>query len=139
MPTNSSELELFHYGIKGMKWGVRRKRGDDGRVNASPAPRPRGSADYEETRRVQQKPVYKMSNQELQRVNQRLQLERQYNQLTSSSIQSGEAHVKKALSTITLANNVYSAYKSPVGQMVVKTVKNQVFKRRKSSALALMP
>lgn len=139
MSTNSSELELFHYGIKGMKWGVRRKRGDDGRVNASPAPRPRGSDDYEEARRVRQKPVYKMSNQELQRANQRLQLERQYNQLTSSSIQSGEAHVKKALSTITLANNVYSAYKSPVGQMVVKTVKNQVFKRRKSSALALMP
>lgn len=29
---HSSDLELFHYGVKGMKWGVRRPEGPDGRV-----------------------------------------------------------------------------------------------------------
>lgn len=32
---DSENLELFHYGIKGMKWGVRRKEGSDGTVGSS--------------------------------------------------------------------------------------------------------
>lgn len=32
----SNDLELFHYGIKGMKWGVRRKDGPDGTVSSNP-------------------------------------------------------------------------------------------------------
>lgn len=28
----AEDLELFHYGVKGMKWGVRRKEGPDGLV-----------------------------------------------------------------------------------------------------------
>lgn len=36
MTTETSEdLELFHYGIKGMKWGVRRKEGPDGTVSSN--------------------------------------------------------------------------------------------------------
>lgn len=31
----SEDLELFHYGIKGMKWGVRRKEGPDGTVSSN--------------------------------------------------------------------------------------------------------
>lgn len=31
---SSEELELFHYGIKGMKWGVRRPDGPDGTVSS---------------------------------------------------------------------------------------------------------
>lgn len=31
----SNDLELFHYGIKGMKWGVRRKEGSDGTVSSA--------------------------------------------------------------------------------------------------------
>lgn len=36
MQTNptAEDLELFHYGIKGMKWGVRRKEGSDGTVGS---------------------------------------------------------------------------------------------------------
>lgn len=30
----SKDLELFHYGIKGMKWGVKRPEGSDGRVSS---------------------------------------------------------------------------------------------------------
>lgn len=32
---DSENLELFHYGIKGMKWGVRRKEGPDGTVGSA--------------------------------------------------------------------------------------------------------
>ena len=34
----TEDLELFHYGVKGMRWGVRRKEGPDGRVVKSKAP-----------------------------------------------------------------------------------------------------
>lgn len=32
----SNDLELFHYGVKGMKWGVRRKVGSDGLAVGKP-------------------------------------------------------------------------------------------------------
>lgn len=32
---NSEDLELFHYGVKGMRWGVRRKEGPDGTVSSA--------------------------------------------------------------------------------------------------------
>lgn len=39
---NSEDLELFHFGVKGMRWGVSRKDTDgDGRVNG-PAPGAKG-------------------------------------------------------------------------------------------------
>lgn len=34
----AEDLELFHYGVKGMRWGVRRKEGPDGRVVKSKTP-----------------------------------------------------------------------------------------------------
>lgn len=34
----AEDLELFHYGVKGMKWGVRRKEGPDGLVVKSKTP-----------------------------------------------------------------------------------------------------
>lgn len=37
MTTKANEEFLAHYGAKGMKWGVRRKRGADGKVGGSPA------------------------------------------------------------------------------------------------------
>ena len=36
MAVESKDLELFHYGVKGMKWGVRRKVGSDGLVEGKP-------------------------------------------------------------------------------------------------------
>lgn len=35
MSEKSEDLELFHYGVKGMKWGVSRPEGPDGRIKKS--------------------------------------------------------------------------------------------------------
>ena len=60
---------LAHYGVLGMKWGVRRK---------SRTP----SADSAKAKAIRKKKVNEMSNQELRDLNNRLQLERQYKDLT---------------------------------------------------------
>src|SRR5690606_19250105 len=38
MEDNSDNLELFHYGVKGMKWGITRKKGPGGLVKKSSTP-----------------------------------------------------------------------------------------------------
>lgn len=58
--------ELYHFGVKGMKWGVRH---DKKRV---------ASEDYTRSRDIMKKKPYEMSNRELQEANHRLQLENTY-------------------------------------------------------------
>lgn len=58
--------ELMHYGIKGMRWGVRKKR-----------------TYHEDYQKVHdKKSVRNMSDKELRERNNRLQMEQQYAQLT---------------------------------------------------------
>jgi hypothetical protein len=61
--------ELYHHGVKGMKWGVRRTR----------------SADSAKVKAIRKKRVYEMSNQDLKDANNRLNLENQYRDLSKKS------------------------------------------------------
>lgn len=68
---------LAHYGVKGMKWGVRKDR-QGGR-------KPTASRDKREARRLM-KQTYKkgtqsLSNKELERLNKRMQLEQSHKEL----------------------------------------------------------
>lgn len=67
---------LAHYGVKGMKWGVRRKRGSNGLVSTEAE---RASQLLEKVKK--EGGVQSLSNKELGDLNKRLQLERQYSQL----------------------------------------------------------
>lgn len=57
---------LQHYGIKGMKWGVRRKRGPSGRV----------SSDYSSVRKLKKKKLSQLSNADLKKIKKRMDLEK---------------------------------------------------------------
>lgn len=69
--------ELFHHGIKGQKWGVRRYQNPDGSLTES------GKARYNSD--MSPKDPTKMSNEELQKANQRLGAESTYRNLTGTS------------------------------------------------------
>ena len=69
-----SEDELYHYGIKGMKWGVRRYQNPDGSLTAAGKKR-RSSSDE----------VRNMSTDELRQKLRRLNNEQRYIDLTKSS------------------------------------------------------
>jgi hypothetical protein len=87
--------ELQHYGVLGMKWGVRRAR----KVSGSTGNRKRNSRiedvndDYK--RAHSKKSVRDMSDKELREMINRLQMEQNYERLSQSNISKGMSYVKK--------------------------------------------
>lgn len=76
---------LLHYGVPGMRWGVRKKRYDDSeetrrRYAKEDNPEDEPHADYQRT--VSRQSLKSMSTQEIQAMNNRIQAERQYKELT---------------------------------------------------------
>lgn len=78
---------LAHYGIKGMKWGRRRYQNKDGSL--TPAGRERYSEDSNEAYNLKRKGVDRLSNKELKRLNERLNLEQNYRRLNPSKVKRG--------------------------------------------------
>lgn len=94
---------LAHYGILGMKWGVRRTPEQLGHRSASSEERRNrfirsfGSRNTDTLRKARGEDINKLTNQQLQDYNTRLSLERNYAQLTEGRIKSGKDWVWKAL------------------------------------------
>mgnify|MGYP006923195101 CR=1 FL=1 len=93
---------LYHHGVIGMKWGVRRARGS----SSSTKPSKRNiSEDAKEAARISKKHVSEMSNNELRKLNDRINLEQQYSRLNPSFIKTGaKAVATAAIVTNTLVN-----------------------------------
>ena len=102
---------IYHYGIKGQKWGIRRFQNSDGSLTN--AGKKRYSEDPSYTEAHSKKPVSQMSNEELKRRNARLNLEKQYNDLTrkkSTAKKVIDATIKGG-ATITAIMGAYGSYK----------------------------
>lgn len=109
--------ELYHYGVLGMRWGVRKRS---------------ASQDSSKVKEIRKKRISEMSNQELRDVNNRLQLERQYKDLKRRP-----NHVQKAVKgfiatagTITAVTAAAKVYKKlgnnivdKIGDWVIKDIK----------------
>lgn len=90
--TADDQVNAFfeHFGIKGMKWGVRRNRRQlqaaRGKKTWEEAPtesdraRPRGSADWRNKEALRQRPISDLSNADLAKITARLNAERNYKQ-----------------------------------------------------------
>lgn len=117
------EQELKHYGIKGMKWGVRR---DDRQLR-----RARGdiSEDFIVSRRNKKKPIPQLSNAQLKALNERLQLERTNNDLQSRSalakIKKGTAVAGTVLAIGTTVTTAYNFAQSPAGKAIWELIKKK--------------
>ena len=75
----TKENVLAHYGVLGMHWGKRRSKS-----TSSSSFKGENSKDHKRTRGLQKKRMSQMSNSELKKVNERLQLETNYKKLTKT-------------------------------------------------------
>ena len=114
---------LAHYGVLGMKWGVRRAVGPDGKVLRGSAARK-----YKKEQRISakyEKKVSSLSDKELRERINRLNMEKQYEALTKRDMTKGESYVKGILATSgkTLAT-AFIIKQSPKVYAVVKSKMN---------------
>ena len=104
--------ELYHWGIKGMKWGVRRYQNSDGSYTSAGKKRRKSrtdgwSDDAKEAGQLKKKKLNQMSNAELQKLNKRQELENKYRQNNKSSIAKGIAIVGVTAAALGTLNNLY--------------------------------
>ena len=114
---------ISHFGVKGMKWGIRRYQNKDGSLTPEGRKRYGRSEDSEKVRELRKKPVSAMSNQELETVIRRMNLERQYRDLKSSEINSGKKKAKEVLDYANTASQFYNLYNSPMGKATKSSIK----------------
>jgi hypothetical protein len=145
--------ELEHHGIKGMKWGVRRNKVElqtkgvniDGErstvtlnpktgriVSASPTLRAKPSEDAVRAKvakaRVKSQSLDTLSNQELQQLVNRMNLEQQYSRLVTNpqsgaSLSEGHKKVKEILGLGNTVNEAIKFKNSPAGKALSLALK----------------
>ena len=120
-----SAAVLAHYGVKGMRWGFRKRSDGSYQKTGRTA---KTSEDHDTAQAIKKKHVSEMSNAELRRLNERLQLERTYAQLTTSQknkVDKGNRVAKDILGVAKTAQEVYNVVNSPAGKAARELLKNK--------------
>lgn len=98
--------ELYHHGVQGMKWGVRRDRS---KIRKGHKKRPEPHDDYK--RAHDKKSVKYMSDAELRERNNRLNAERQYQTLTKRK-STGAKVIGGIIAAGTTVGSIITTYKN---------------------------
>lgn len=122
--------ELYHYGVLGMKWGVHRSKSG----SSSSGKRSRGhksAIDPSYKKAHSKKKLKYMSDNDLREINNRLNAERQYKDLTRTKSR-GKSAVDAFVSTAGTIAAVAGAYKTykKYGAPIAKKVLNKIGKMK---------
>ena len=123
---------IYHHGIKGQKWGIRRFQNKNGSLTPAGKKRYSKSVSDDYKKAHSGKSVKSMSDAELRTINNRLQMERQYAQLTRKTAR-GKKIVQTLISTAGTLAAIEGAYKNykrfgdaainAIGDMVVRELR----------------
>lgn len=102
------EQQLAHYGIKGMRWGIRKRK-----AQAPP------SSDRARVNQLKKKGLRNLTNDELKELNSRLQLERSYKDLKKQDYTVGQQIVVNMMSDL-LKQSVSSLTKRSIKELEKK-------------------
>lgn len=120
--------ELYHWGIKGQKWGVRRYQNEDGTLTES------GRARYNSD--LTEKDPKKMTDEDLRKSSQRIQAEQNYKMLRSKE-KTGSQISKTALTTaIAVGASVASTYAA--SRIFAMVTNNDSLTKGKSALLSIL-
>lgn len=113
------ENELYHYGVMGMKWGVRRYQNKDGTLTAAGKKQKKKTLSADDKEKARRKSDLKkrrtMSDADIKKRIERMKLEKEFKNLTKEDISPGKKYVgeimssagKKALSVVAAGAMVY--------------------------------
>ena len=117
--------ELYHHGVKGMKWGVKKTpvRSSSGNTRKRKSntmslfkkKKTTRNASVAKSSPTQTKSVKDMSDDELRRKIERVRLEQQYQQLNPKTVSRGQRIAKRVM------NNVIGPAAEDLGKQVVKS------------------
>lgn len=130
MTETAEDYELFHYGVKGMKWGVRTSGGGvktsrlERKLAEKAAEAKTHSSDHKTAQKLRTKPLATMSNDDIRTLNKRLELETNYARLMESTRTKGkiERGLEFALGVNRQTDRVANVYNSPTASLVKKVI-----------------
>lgn len=145
---NTPINQLYHYGVLGMKWGVRkdRKSGSKKHVKGDRSTeetlvkQPKAE-DFVNSRVSKSKGLSRLNNEELRKLNERLNLEKQYKELTKDeqrgkkvvkrmTAKSLESGLQQTMTTVTAAVSLY-AIKNIIEKKMGEDAVNKMFPKKK--------
>lgn len=124
------DVDLEHSGVKGMKWGVRRRKSNHRNIlsffakkkssTKKGVPKEQDSDNPDLVDTLKNKSVRKMTNAEISKLNTRMQLERSMKDLKAKEAADLKAermkHINTAKTAFKTMNEIYGMYKSPMVQ-----------------------
>jgi hypothetical protein len=88
---------IQHVGVLGMHWGVRKSRSSGSKTASKQTKTPKNSEDHDEKVALKQKKLNTLSNAELKKLNERMQLEKSYKDLSKNELSAGAKLVQEIL------------------------------------------
>lgn len=115
---DEDEDNVEHHGVKGQKWGVRRSR--SARARAGGASKTKKTSKAEPFAKKAPKAPKKMSDQELKKVINRMNMEKQYKDLTAPKASPAKKFVTEVL--VNVGKQQATAYANKGAQMAIEAM-----------------
>jgi hypothetical protein len=120
-----------HHGIKGMHWGI---RNPESRVRLARRNKRPASSDFKKSAPHRGQPAHTLTNKQLKSLNERMNLEQNYNRMNPNKVEKGHRAVKSLIAVGTTATTLYALYNSPLAKHLMSIGKTAAVKHHKLPA-----